>query len=221
MSKTKRHVLAFDMGKTDMAWSWSHDNKLLEIGMITNTVNDLKSGVFLMQVRKFLREVKKLVNRVQESHGPLTDIVCERYVSRPGKGGGAVGESINTMLGIMAAYCVRNNLYIELVLASTWKNHFKRKFGCDTQAERYGFKINKTSKKWPILDHEFDSVGIMQHRLETTQLYGDDGFVKNKTSMDLLPEFKTVLKKIWKHREAQMPVKPTKTKTKSKPKKRK
>lgn len=200
MSTRKRHVLAFDMGKTDMAWSWSHDNKLIEVGMIHNTVNDLKSGIFLMQVRRFLREVKALIKRAETAHGPITDIVCERFTSRGGKGGGSVGESINTMLGIMAAYCVRNNIYLELVLASTWKMYFKRKYGKDTQAERYGFAITKTSKKWPILDHEFDSVGILQFRIETTSL-SSDGFVKQKPYNDYMKNFKSTLDALWKKRE--------------------
>lgn len=199
----KRHVLAFDMGKTDMAWSWSYDNKLIDVGMIHNTVNDLKSGIFLMQVRKFLLEVKTLIKHAEETHGPITDIVAERFTSRGGKGGGSVGESINTMLGIMAAYCVRNNIYLELVLASTWKMYFKRKYGKDTQAERYGFAINKTSKKWPILDHEFDSVGILQFRIETTSLHGEDVFVKQKPYNDYMKNFKKTLDMLWKKRESE------------------
>jgi hypothetical protein len=219
----KRHVLAFDMGKTDMAWAWSYDNKLIDTGLMINTVNDLKSGIFLMQVRKFIRELKSIVQRVEAKHGPLTDICVERYVSRPGKGGGAVSESINVMIGIMAAYCNKHNLYLELILASTWKNHFKRKFGCDTQAERYGFKITKTSKKWPILDHNFDAIGLMQFRLETTRIQGD-GFAKLKPHLELLDSFKSVLKRLWKQREEQkskdLSVKQARKQKKSKPKRK-
>ena len=168
------HVLAFDPGKNDFAFCFLVNNKIKRVGMFMHTMKDMREQYFMFEVRGFIRESE----RFMKSLGKLDYIVIEKYMSRPGKGGGSVSESINVMIGLLAQ----------------WKIRFRRSFGYDTQAERYGFPVSKTSNTEPILDHEFDAIGIGQWFCECRSIGG-----KTK-SIDMMPGFRHMVKALWKQR---------------------
>lgn len=198
----QRHVISADPGKNDFAYCDVVGTEIKSLGMLTETINDLKSGVFPYRLRVFYRQFKKIVESSASKYGPVTDIVIERYLARPNKGGGAVGESINVMIGVMALYCYKNGIHIELVTSSLWKNRFKRKLGGDTQAERYGFPwVQKNELKgnpYPIKDHEFDASGIALAYIETAPELGSG--TTRKQNNDHFNSFKKQLRVIWNAR---------------------
>jgi hypothetical protein len=176
--------------------------KIQALGMITETIDDLKSGIFPYRLRMFYRQFKKLVQNSESKYGKITDLVCERYMSRPGKGGGAVSESINVMIGVIALYCHKNNIHIELVSSALWKNRFKKRIGLDTQAQRYDFTwLSKEPLKgnpYPISDHEMDATGIALAYLET--MPDRDSGTRKKNNLDLFQGFNKQIRSIWNKR---------------------
>lgn len=184
------HVLAFDPGKNDFAFCFLVNNKIKRVGMFMHTMKDMREQYFMFEVRGFIRESE----RFMKSLGKLDYIVIERYMSRPGKGGGSVSESINVMIGLLARYCHKHGICIVPITSALWKNRFRRSFGYDTQAERYGFPVSKTSNTEPILDHEFDAIGIGQWFCECRSIGG-----KTK-SIDMMPGFRHMVKALWKQR---------------------
>lgn len=183
-------VLAFDPGKNDFAFCFLVNNKIKRVGMFLHTMKDMREQRFMFEVRGFIRESE----RFMKSLGKLDYIVIERYMSRPGKGGGSVSESINVMIGLLARYCHKHDICIVPITSALWKNRFRRSFGCDTQAERYGFPVSKTSNTEPILDHEFDAVGIGQWFCECRSVGG------KAKSVDMMPKFRAMIKKLWEQR---------------------
>jgi len=198
-----KKILAADPGKSDFAWCIVAKNKILSIGMLKDTVSDIRETFVNSQVRAF----KKALLRIIDRNEGIEEIVVERFQQRPGKGGGGNAEFVNIMIGVIISICVDRNLKVNLVQASTWKNHMALRYSLDvtddtpksrrsrskkvkqTQAERFGWKVSKTSKKAFIKDHEFDAVGIAQWVLE-----------KRGNTM-LLKKFTKQLRSIWEARE--------------------
>ena len=202
MKNTERNLLSMDPGKRHFAYCHVAGTQITSIGMITETIDDLKSGIFPYRLRVFYREFKKTVSRLESKHGKLTDIVIERFMARPGKGGGAVSESINVMIGVIALYCHKNNIHIELVSSALWKNRFKKRYGCDTQAQRYGYTwLSKEPLKgnpYPITDHEMDATGIALAYIETMPPPGAG--TRKKTDFNYFDDFKKQIRKVWDKR---------------------
>lgn len=198
----QRHVLCYDPGKAHFAYCDVVGTDIKSVGMITETIDDLKTGVFPYRLRMFYRQLKKLVATSEAQYGTVTDIVCERFMARPGKGGGAVSESINVMLGVIALFCHKNNIHIELVSSSQWKNRMKRRLGGDTQAQRYGYpwmvKNPLKGNPYPISDHEFDATGIALAYIETAPALGAG--TRTKQNLDYFASFKQQLRKLWDKR---------------------
>jgi hypothetical protein len=187
----KVNILALDPGKSQSGYCFVSDGKLVSLGELKATVNDMKAFAFMSRVRLFYREFRKVVKRFEARHGRLTHITVERFLSRGAGGMGAVGEVINITIGILALYSQKNGIHIELVSPSTWKGRYKRAFGEETQIARYGFPfVTKTRKTWPISDHIADAVGIGQWTAEN---------IIGKKS-DLMPGFKKTFKVIWNKR---------------------
>lgn len=202
VNSKQRHVLCFDPGKAHFAYCDVVGTDIKSVGMVTETIDDLKTGIFPYRLRMFYRQLKKLVATSESKYGTITDIVCERFMARPGKGGGAVSESINVMLGVIALFCHKNNIHIELVSSSQWKNRMKRRLGGDTQAQRYGYSwMSKEPLKgnpYPISDHEFDATGIALAYIETAPALGAG--TRTKQNLDHFASFKQQLRKLWDKR---------------------
>jgi hypothetical protein len=162
--------------------------------MFKHTLKDMRAHRFMHEAKGFIIESEKFMADL----GRIDYIVVERYTSRPGKGGGSVSESINVMLGLLARYCHRKGIVIVPLMSAQWKNRFKKKFGKDTQAERYGFPVSKTKKTEPVLDHEADAIGIAHWFAEA----GLAGMQSRSATTDLMPEFRKQFKKLWKQRVA-------------------
>lgn len=201
---SRRHVFAADPGKAHFAYasvSWENDKApvLHRVGMITELVNDMRVGMFMYRVRRFYRAFKSTIEEVSKKHGKVTDVVMERFMARPGQGGGAVGESINIMIGIVALYCQKNGLMLQIIPASQWKNRAKRKHGLDSQAARYGYpfvcKDELKGNPYPVQDHQFDAVGIAQWFAETVPVQGQGR--SQAQDHDHMPEFTEQLRKLW------------------------
>lgn len=200
------NILSLDPGKEFFAWCLVSDRgKVIDFGMMPKTITDIRDMYANSQVKKFRKAMRKLVLGFKDLH----EIAMERFQQRPGKGGGANAEFINIMIGVVATICVELNLRVTLVQASTWKNHMASRYSPklpakptksgkpgrptalkQTQAERYGYRVSKTSKTAPIKDHEFDAIGIAQWVIE-----------KN-LERDMMPTFKKQLDSIWKARDA-------------------
>jgi hypothetical protein len=198
--KCRGRLLAMDPGKDAFAWCLvSCDGKNLSFGMLQSTISDIRDQHVNNHVRRFKRAITKLF----DACGELDEVVVERFQQRPAKGGGGNAEYINIMIGVIAVICLKRNLRLTLVQASTWKNHMsshyspiiddgskRKKFEKQTQAERYGYKVSKTSKTAPIKDHEFDACGIA------------NWIVEKRSNKPMLKVFKKQLDETWKARDA-------------------
>lgn len=197
--KSTRCLLAIDPGKNSSAFCCVVGSEIKKLGMFNHTINNLKPGYFHNNFHKFYIEFTKLIASLESKYGKLTNIVMERFMARPGKGGGAVSESINIMIGVIATYCHDHGIAIELITSASWKNRYKRKFGMDTQAARFGFpwvaKAPLSKNPYPINDHIMDACGIALYCLETMPDLGS-GTTK-KQDLDFFPTFKKQLRVIW------------------------
>lgn len=187
-------VMSVDPGKNDMAWSLVRGTVIHRVGMFNHTINDFSEMHFLTKCRDFRREFDALIAGLP--YVP-DEIVVERFMARPGKGGGSVGESINISIGFMARLCMRLGIRFVLVMPSTWKTYFKRRHGQATQAERYGLEIHKTRKNQPVSDHECDAIGIAQWRIQTSNGSGST----KRQDCDAMPAFISQMESLWKERQ--------------------
>lgn len=135
-------ILGLDPGSRNMAWSvvemqTTTKFKIIQVGMIENTVTDLK-GEVKPRANKFKNEIQSKIR----SFG-INLIVAERFQARGIKGN--TGEFVALMLGIL----VIQKPQCMLITASQWKNRFNQH--CDLKA------LYKTTKLKP---HEIDSTSI-------------------------------------------------------------
>lgn len=124
MSKNdKPFILSFDPGKLNFAYSMmKYDGTLLFTGMLPNNVTDLKdSKRFSQEVSGFKQEVRGLAS------GKKLRVVFERFVPRGSLYTGNLVEITCLKIGLLLATIQENNsVRITPVLASSWKNAFKR-----------------------------------------------------------------------------------------------
>ena len=191
MKTKKLRVLALDPGKNEFAYCYLIGSKPKHVGMFKKTMKDMKEQRFMFEVSGFVREYEKFMDGL----GKIDFLVIERYMARPGKGGGSVSEAINVMLGIIARYCHRKGIHIIPISSAQWKNRFSKRHGGDTQAERYGFPVSKTKKTEPVLDHEFDALGIGQWFCECRPLTGSKA-----PSLNLMKLFRKRAQTLWTER---------------------
>lgn len=142
-------VLAFDPGSKNMGYSILSINKakqkykVIESGMVINTVQDLK-GKWILDIQKYVKEIKKLVKKHKPTH-----FIAERYILRRVVTGGTTTEGISMMLGITGF--ILQKLECKLITAAIWKNAFARAF--DKEHLKAVYKENKHD----ITPHQIDA----------------------------------------------------------------
>lgn len=116
-------ILGLDPGKNNFAYAVTQVKlglpfkyRFRETGMIENPVTDL-TGSLINQKQAFKAEVQGIINE----HG-VDIIVAERFQNR-GRMGGATGELVSFMLGVLSEFDVAD---LMLVTAAQWKNAFNR-----------------------------------------------------------------------------------------------
>lgn len=200
MAASNRVVLALDPGKRHFAFCVIVGASLKRVGMIHNTINDIDAAHALPQREAFVAELDSVLDRYEPQI-----LVIERMQQRPGMGGGAPAEYINIMIGVVLEHCTAKGIEFRGVTAATWKNALKRAYdpkpdratlpkGTRIKAlpnsERMGFDVPKSSKTLPILDHEFDAVGIGMW------------FIEQEDNASYIERFKKQLKTLWEIRRA-------------------
>lgn len=100
--------------------------------------------------KEFLQELREM----NKKYGPFDALCFERFQSR-GLGGNTI-EAISLMLGVVSVFALQQNIPLDLITASQWKNAFNRQMVLkDFYAE-----FNLTSKKSRKAIHEFDATLI-------------------------------------------------------------
>lgn len=156
---TVRTILSFDPGKTNMAYSvilkdGRKTPEVLEYGMIVNTITDLKPHNLKEVVKKFNREVVKLLKRYD-----IDEVTMERFVSRGLMG--SLAEYICIMQGIVSIN--KRVTIFNLVMAATWKNQFNKSYDLK--------EFYKDAKSLKIQVHEVDAILIGLYYVDKT-LFG-------------------------------------------------
>ena len=154
-------ILALDPGKTHFAYAILSKKGLVKTGMFKNTIKDLSLNDSLnKQIIRFINECKNYTNKY-----PIKYVVAERYQIR-GKFGGTQGAScevINLMLGIIA-YLFRKRSNVYCITPALWKNYMYKTYDFPNKTsltEVFGFYgLSKNFSTVPILEHQFDAVGI-------------------------------------------------------------
>ena len=144
-------ILALDPGKINFAFAVMEDRKVLEAGYIP-CIKDLKRAAFEKESKGFRNRYFALL----EKHEPDL-VVAERFMARPGGNGGAVGEYINIMLGILCTVNSSKGITTELVTSASWKNYLNSRYGrVETMKEHFTH----------LSVHEADALGIAVYAME-------------------------------------------------------
>lgn len=116
-------ILGLDPGKNNFAFAaievklnLPFKYRFRETGMIEHPVTDL-TGSLVNQKEAFKKEVQGIVDKHD-----VDIIVAERFQNR-GRMGGATGELVSFMLGVLSEFDVAD---LMLVTAAQWKNEFNR-----------------------------------------------------------------------------------------------
>lgn len=180
-------ILALDPGKTHFAYTILSKKKgIVKTGMIRNVIDTFSEDNLTLQVLRFIREIKRLFLKY-----PIKIVVAERYQVR-GRFGGMMGASceyINFQLGLVS-YLFRNKAKLYLITPALWKKYMYDKYDFPYKSsltEVFGFYgLSKNFSTVPILEHQFDAVGI-------------GVWAANKFwNVDLYKKCKKRLRKIWK-----------------------
>lgn len=163
-------VLAFDPGKSDMAWAILRgDGELIDTGMISTPINEFNHLLLTRKIIAFTKEIEDLFSRHQ-----YFAVAAERYQIRGMGTVGEICEFVNLMLGIVVATARRQEHvpHIDLQPASQWKNWLSvvmhGKSGLiEKTPDVFGyFQVTKQASKrkvrdvLPIQEHQFDAIGI-------------------------------------------------------------
>lgn len=110
-------LLAMDPGQKNYGWAkMTLEGELISFGMVKNTLNNLKeTEIYNEQRLKFVEEMNWIFEGVDE-------LVLERFVPR-GMHKGNLGECISIMVGH-----VGTRVPTELIMASSWKEWFAKRF---------------------------------------------------------------------------------------------
>ena len=158
-------VLAKDPGSTNSGIAVIrfrlHRNRLqrkvLYSGMLISTLKQLKTDAVEGDLRKYVKEMTKLIERFNPSH-----FIAERYMSRNIRG--LSGELVNMMLGRLTAVLSFNDVPYMFIPAVTWKN----------AAKRQGIDLVQCYKQCATPPHEFDAA--MQAHYMASLVYGTKAF---------------------------------------------
>jgi hypothetical protein len=144
-------ILALDPGKINFAFAVMDDRKVIEAGYIP-CIKDLKRAAFEKESKGFRNRYFALL----EKHKP-DKVVAERFMARPGGNGGAVGEYINIMLGILCTVNSSRGIPTELVTSASWKNYLNSRYG----------RVESMKEHFTHLSvHEADALGIAVYTME-------------------------------------------------------
>lgn len=156
--KTTRTILAIDPGKVNMAFCLVRQTgkkyRILKLGMVKHTIQDLKGLNLKSVVLKFHKEIDVLIKKYN-----VTELTMERFVSRGLMG--SLSEFICIMQGILAIH-PRIKVF-NLVTAATWKNSFNKSFDLK--------EFYKMAHKLKILPHEVDATMIGLYYLDKTRYF--------------------------------------------------
>lgn len=143
--------MALDPGKINFAFAVMEDTKVLEAGYIP-CIKDLKRDAFESETRGFRNRYYTLLTK----YSPDV-VVAERFMARPGGNGGAVGEYINIMLGILCTVNSSVGVPTELVTSASWKNYLNSRYG----------RVESMKEHFDHLSvHEADALGIAVYAME-------------------------------------------------------
>ena len=142
-----RILLSIDPGKVNMGYSITEYKNntvcILKVGMIQNTIQDLKGYNIKPVVLAFNKEICALIRKFK-----VTEVTMERFVSRGLLG--SLSEFICIMQGILA---INTRIKVfNLVMAATWKNAFNKNYNLKD--------FYKEAKAKQIEPHEIDAVLI-------------------------------------------------------------
>ncbi|AQT28694.1 hypothetical protein YOLOSWAG_216 [Erwinia phage vB_EamM_Yoloswag] len=143
-------ILAGDPGKVNFALSVIEVNgrnlDVLGTRMFKRPIQNLHYDM-RQPTREFLKEIRE----INKLYGPFDAMCFERFQSR-GLGGNTI-EAISLMLGVLSAFALQQNIPLDLITASQWKNAFNRHM----DLKGYYAEYNLTSKKSRKAIHEFDA----------------------------------------------------------------
>lgn len=153
-------ILALDPGKTHFAYAILSKKGLVKTGMIHNVIDTFSEDNLTLQVIRFIREIKRLFFKY-----PIDIVVAERYQVR-GKFGGMMGASceyISYQLGIIGCL-FKKKAKLYSITPALWKNYMYKTYDFPNKTsltEVFGFYgLSKNFSTVPILEHQFDAVGI-------------------------------------------------------------
>ena len=145
-------IIALDPGSKNFAFAVMEDKKVLECGYL-KTIRSLKWADFEDEATGFRNRWFDVLNKYEPDV-----VLAERFMARPGGNGGAVGEYINIMLGILSTVNSSKGIPTHLVTSAQWKNYLNNRYG----------KVENMKKHFPHLSvHEADALGIAVYQMET------------------------------------------------------
>ncbi len=144
-------IIALDPGKKNFAFAVMENRKVLECGYLP-PLKSLKWDDFEKESAGFRDRWFKLL----EKYDPDC-VLAERFMARPGGNGGAVGEYINIMLGILSTVNSSKGVPTHLLTSAQWKNYLNGRYG----------RVESMKEHFPHLSvHEADALGIAVYAME-------------------------------------------------------
>ena len=144
-------IIALDPGKKNFAFAVMEDGKVLECGYLV-PVKSLKWDDFEKESARFRGRWFDLLTKYEPDC-----VLAERFMARPGGNGGAVGEYINIMLGILSTVNSSKGVPTHLLTSAQWKNYLNGRYG----------RVETMKEHFPHLSvHEADALGIAVYAME-------------------------------------------------------
>jgi hypothetical protein len=144
-------IIALDPGKKNFAAAVMEDRKVLETRYLEPLVS-LRWDDFNSESQKFRNHYFDFLSIVNPDC-----VLAERFMARPGGNGGAVGEYINIMLGIICTVNASKGIPTHLVTSAQWKNYLTSRYG----------EVTDMKDHFPHLSvHEADALGIAVYAME-------------------------------------------------------
>ena len=109
-------IIALDPGSKNFAVAVMDGRKVLETCYLT-TIKSLKWDDFEEEAKGFRKRWFDLLQKYEPDC-----VLAERFMARPGGNGGAVGEYINVMIGILSTVNASKGIPTHLVTSAQWKN---------------------------------------------------------------------------------------------------
>lgn len=148
-----KYILGVDPGINNLGWVITRLNgSIYKWGLVTKTLEDLKSPEDLARFRKNMRYLVKTLNSMYKKTGCKPDFIMERYMPR-GMRRGNQTERINILIGYLFAKVKMRNMY--MVPASSWKNY----------RQKHYFEVSNTT----VPDHMVDTYTMTLYCLEHLQ----------------------------------------------------